>query len=159
MRLRWPEADAGGSLNPHQWTTSHTQEEGFEEIFWVFASLFFFFNLGLVSVRKRRERICLVRQHPQKQAGSLDGEGGYDSGGMGRITSLAPHHHFRARVESMDIDSVLTSSYAAFSKPTAVVHWCAHRAAPLKPCFQLGLATIPTGSKGIIPTIFYFLFS
>jgi len=40
-------------------------------------------------------------------------------------------------------------------KPKVVVH----QVAPLKPCFPLGLATVPTGSKGTIPAVFYFLFS
>lgn len=52
-------------------------------------------------------------------------------------------------------DPVLPSSCGTPSKPRAVEHWCGHRAALLKPCSWLGLATIPTGSKGIIPTILY----
>lgn len=56
-------------------------------------------------------------------------------------------------------NSVLPSICATLSKPKVVVHWCGHTASLLKPCFWLGLATIPTGSKGITPTIFYSMIS
>lgn len=56
-------------------------------------------------------------------------------------------------------DLVLPSSSASCSKLKVVADGRGHRAALLKPCLWLGLAAIPTGSKGIVPTIFYSLLS
>lgn len=77
----------------------------------------FFLNLGLVSVMKRWERICLVKQHPEKQAGSLEGESGCESRGTGRIGGLAPHYHVRARVEMMDINQIRSFPRAMLPSP------------------------------------------
>lgn len=78
------------------------------------------------------------------------------------ITILAPHHHFRARAEMMDINQI--QSFLRALLPSPKPKWLytgmlTHRAALLKACFQLGLVFVPTGSKDIIPTVFYFLFS
>lgn len=128
-----------------------------------FCFFFFFlclFNLGLVSVRKQWEQVFC--ETTSTKTSTVPWRRGWLWLPRHRVhhqPSSPPSFQGKSGTDGHKSDSVLTSSYAVFSKPKAVIRWCVHRAAPLKPCFQLGLATIPTGSKGIIPTIFYFLFS
>lgn len=108
---------------------------------------------------KWEEQICLVQQHPQKQAGSLSQEW------LRFLRHRTYHQHshppsFKGKSgnDRHKPDQVLPLSYGALSKPKAVVHWCGHRAALPSLVFGWDWPPFPLEAKASFPPYFILCF-
>lgn len=114
--LGQPEADAGGILNRLWWTTKHHWEGKLEEFFFL---SHFFPNKTWISKCHKAMGVNLSCETTSTKtgSGSLKGNSGCGSRGMGYIAGLVPHCCFRGRVETMDINQIQSFSRALLLSP------------------------------------------